>query len=293
MSPRFSIAALTALNNTGPAVFALLVLRAFRAPKGDLSSSIPPFSFYHQLNCIDRNIGYISHYDLTVLPKIMLDRYLTMLTFTKQQREMLDENKHYVKDRIVSLAQPWIRPIVRGKSKAPTEFGAKISISVVNGYAFMDKLSFDAYNEGDTEEFIAAVEKYRERFGCYPERILADKIYRSRKNRIWCKEHGIRMSGPRLGRPKEENQEEVLQELREIGERNEVEGKFGTGKRRYGLALIKTKLKETTGTDICMNVFVVNMERQVREELKSFSLALLPEIDLFIEKPTWILMPVM
>ena len=38
-------------------------------------------------------------------------------------------------------------------------------------------------NEGDYDEFEAVVEKYHERFGYYPERILADKIYRSRKNR--------------------------------------------------------------------------------------------------------------
>ena len=113
----------------------------------------------------------------------LLDRLYDVV----QQKEMLDEKKHYVKDRIVNLAQPWIRPIVRGKAKAKTEFGAKISISVVNGYTFLDRMSFDAYNEGDPEEFILAVELYRKRFGCYPERILADKIYRSRKKKLTAK----------------------------------------------------------------------------------------------------------
>ena len=228
----------------------------------------------YQLNCIYRNLCYIMHYDLSKLPKIMVQRYFTIWEVYRQQKEMLDEKKHYVKDRIVNLAQPWIRPIVRGKAKAKTEFGAKISISVVNGYTFLDRMSFDAYNEGDPEEFIQTVELYRKRFGCYPERILADKIYRSRKNKAYCKRHGIRMSGPKLGRPKEDNQEEIKQELREIGERNEVEGKFGTGKRRYGLGLIKAKLQETTQADIGMNLFVENMEHQIREDLKSFSLAL-------------------
>jgi len=54
-------------------------------------------------------------------------------------------------------------------------------ISVVNGYIFIDRLSFDAYSEGDYEEFTSAVELYKKRFGCYPERILADKIYRSKR----------------------------------------------------------------------------------------------------------------
>lgn len=241
----------------------------------------------YQLNCIERNIGYINHYDLSKLPKIMMERYCTIRLFTEQQREMLEENKHYVKDRIVSLAQPWIRPIVRGKAKAKTEFGAKLSISVVNGYVFTDKLSFDAYNEGDFEEFRAVVELYRKRFGCYPERILADKIYRNRKNREYCKEHGIRMSGPKLGKPKADNSADIAMELKEIGERNEVEGKFGTAKRKYGLNLIKAKLEETTRTDICMNLFVENLEHQIREDLKAFSLSLFQILRNWIGISVW------
>ena len=40
------------------------------------------------------------------------------------------------------------------------------------------------------------------REGHYPSRILADKIYRNRENLSYCKEHGIRLSGPALGQPK-------------------------------------------------------------------------------------------
>jgi len=76
---------------------------------------------------------------------------------------------------------------------------------------------------GEASEFEQVVEKYRKRFGHYPERILADKIYRSKSNRAFCKEHGIHLSGPRLGRPGKDHSEELLQELKEIGERNEVE----------------------------------------------------------------------
>ncbi len=177
---------------------------------------------------------------------------------------MLENKVHSVKDRIVSLSQPWIRPIVRGKSKAPTEFGAKISISVVNGYTFVDRISFDAYNEGEYEEFKAVVEKYYERFGYYPERILADKIYRSRKNRGLCKKLGIKLSGPKLGRPGKNRKEEIRQELKEIGERNAVEEKFGNGKRKLGLNLIMAKLKETAENMIWMDIFVLNMEHYMR-----------------------------
>ena len=107
----------------------------------------------------------------------------------------------------------------------------------------------------------------RRRFGQYPERILADKIYRSRKNRAFCKEHGIRISGPRLGRPGKDQPADVRQELQEIGERNEVEGRFGNGKRKLGLSQIMAKLKETAGSMIAMDIFILNMERLFRRKM--------------------------
>lgn len=226
----------------------------------------------YQLRCIKRNLDYIEAYVLAYafegLHRIEKERLLSVYIFYEQQLEMLVTKKHSVADRIVSLAQPWIRPIVRGKSKAPTEFGAKISVSVVNGYTFIDRFSFDAYNEGEETEFVRVVEEYRRRFGRYPERILADKIYRSRANRCFCKEHHIHLSGPKLGRPsKDRSVEEVRQELRETGERNAVEGKFGNGKRKLGLSRIMAKLKETAGAMVGMDVFILNMERLFRKKV--------------------------
>lgn len=62
----------------------------------------------------------------------------------------------------------------------------------------IEQLDWNAFNEsGDLQ---AAVERYRERHGCYPERILADKICRNRKNHQYCAGLGIRMNGPNLGR---------------------------------------------------------------------------------------------
>lgn len=222
----------------------------------------------YQLNCIRRNLGYIGKYvelyGAGMLHGIEAERLLTIQRFERQQRYMLENKVHSVDDRIVSLSQPWVRPIVRGKSKAPTEFGAKISISVVEGYTFLDRISFDAYNEGDHDEFEAVVEKYHERFCYYPERILADKIYRSRKNRGLCKKHSIRLSGPKLGKPGKNHMEEMRQELKESGERNAVEGKFGNAKRKLGLGLIMAKLKETTENMISMDIFVLNIKHYMR-----------------------------
>ena len=102
-----------------------------------------------------------------------------------QQQQMYKTRTHRIEDRIVSISQPHVRPIVRGKAKAETEFGAKVAISMVDGYAFIDHLSWDAFNE--SSDLIQAVENYRERYGCYPEAVLADQIYRSRGNLFFCK----------------------------------------------------------------------------------------------------------
>jgi hypothetical protein len=41
-----------------------------------------------------------------------------------------------------------LRPIVRGKTKSPVEFGTKFDLSVdENGHGRIEKISFEAYNE--------------------------------------------------------------------------------------------------------------------------------------------------
>ena len=117
----------------------------------------------------------------------------------EQQLAMHREKNHQTEDRIVSLSQPWVRPSVRGKATAPVEFGAKVEMSIVNGYLRIEDLRWDAYNESTT--LIKSVEDYREAYGHYPERVLADTIFRTRENQRYCKERGIHMNGPKLRKP--------------------------------------------------------------------------------------------
>jgi hypothetical protein len=180
-----------------------------------------------------------------------------------QQKTMYDLKEHRIDNRIVSISQPHVRPIIRGKAKAGTEFGAKIEISLVDGYAFIEKLSWDNFNESTGLK--DAVEAYYTRFGCYPEAVLADQIYRNRENLRFCKELGIRLSGPQLGRPSKRVQSiQKRQEYLDSGERNAVEGKFGEGKRCYGLGRIMAHLKETSETVIALQFLVMNLERRLR-----------------------------
>lgn len=92
-----------------------------------------------------------------------------------QQKYMYDNQTHRVEGRIVSISQPRIRPIVRGKEHNPTEFGAKVSIGLVGGYAFITCMDWDNYSEAKTLE--DAAEVYREIFGFYPKTIIGDRAY--------------------------------------------------------------------------------------------------------------------
>ena len=218
-----------------------------------------------QLGYVARDIRYLEQFmsDGYALEKNEISLYLTICKLYEQQKYMYDNKTHSVEHRIVSLSQSWIRPIVRGKTKAPVEFGAKLDLSIDNdGYSRIEKISFEAYNESTC--LIEAVERFRERTGCYPERVLADQIYRTRENRKFCKEHGIRLSGPKLGRPSPTAAVDKKQEYQDNTDRIEVERAFSVDKRCYGMGCITTKLQETQLTSIALSVFVSNLFRMKR-----------------------------
>lgn len=186
--------------------------------------------------------------------KFSQQRYLWIIeTLYAQQRHMHSTKTHSVEDRIVSIHQPHVRPIPRGKAKAKVEFGAKIEVTLFNGFAFMDQLSWDAFHEGNRlREY---VEQWRQRFGYYPKEVLADGIFSTRENRKILKELGIKLIAKPLGRP---SLKAVKQYVRP-GERNPIEGKFGQGKNAYGLGLIKARLKDTSQSWIASIILVLNL----------------------------------
>jgi hypothetical protein len=221
-----------------------------------------------QLGYVARDIGYIQELlknNEQALPGDMLLQFQTILLLYEQQREMYQSKTHRVENRIVSIHQPWVRPIVRGKVSAPVEFGAKVEVALYEGYARIEKLSWDAFNEGLT--LISSVQRYKKAIGHFPARILADKLFRTRENLGFCKEHGIRMNGPKLGRPPKDRslyREQCRLERAEAGERNAIEGVFGTGKRRYGLGYITTKLKHTSEVAIHLSFLSMNLQKRLR-----------------------------
>ena len=220
-----------------------------------------------QLGYVGRNLRTIGKLvevsDLGLLPRTLYQKLLVIHELYRQQRYMYINKVHKIDDRIVSIHQPHVRPIVRGKANAAVEFGAKISISVVNGMTYLDTLSFNNYAESKFLE--QSVMAYKERFGSLPETILVDQIYRNRDNRRFCKLHGIRINGPRLGRPPAESSPaEKLENRIDEGMRNQVEGKFGEAKRRFGLQRLLTRLPETSECLIAVNCIVMNLEHLLR-----------------------------
>ena len=220
-----------------------------------------------QLRFISRDLGYIDMFVLyndVVLTEKQKNRLDVIKELYEQQKYMYDNKTHKVKDRIVSISQPYIRPIVRGKAKAPVEFGAKLDMSIdEKGFARLEKLSFDAYNEQDV--LVTAIENYRKRTGHYPERVLVDQIYRNQKNRAYCKNKKIRISGKALGHPKKKpSPEEKKTAHQDNTDRIEVERGFSLAKRCFGMGLITTKLDITTRSSIALSILVMNLSNLAR-----------------------------
>jgi len=210
-----------------------------------------------QLRFLNRNLKSINKllnsFSTVSIPLEKRDfKYLLVINFLyQQQKEMYDQRKHTIEDRIVSIHQPHVRPIVRGKTTAKVEFGAKIHVSIIDGISFLDEISWDAFNEGS--HMVEYVEKYKVRFGCYPRELLADKIYCTRFNRAWLKERGIKLIAKPLGRPS------AVQNHVRPGERNPIEGKFGQAKTAYGLDCIKARLRNTSESWIASIILVLNL----------------------------------
>lgn len=232
-----------------------------------------------QLNYLKRNLGHIAAM-IESQPRILLElnRYgykclLVIHTLYEQQRQMHELRMHSVPDRIVSISQPHVRPIVRGKAGKRVEFGAKISIShQKDGYVSLDKLSWDAYNE--CCDLPDQIERYKKRFGYYPSSVHADTIYRTRENRKYCKDRDIRLSGKPLGRPKKRTPENAEQlkaqkrlERQDECDRIPVEGKFGNCKRKGTLGRIMAKLAHTSESVIHVGIIMLNLEKYLRAVL--------------------------
>jgi len=237
-----------------------------------------------QLQYIRRNLGHIANLLDDIgsspfpLPYKRQRQYWIIQHLYAQQDTMHRNRKNRCDDRLISISQPHVRPIVRGKASKKTEFGAKISVSMTDGLAFVDHIGWDAFNE--SKDLKQQVEEYQQRFGHYPEVVLADQLYGSRENRNYLKERGIRFGGKPLGRPPKQTAENAerlqnqrQQRIQDSRERIPIEGKFGQGKNGYQLNYIRAKLQKTSEAWINCIFLVMNLmvlARELYEKLKRF-----------------------
>jgi len=228
-----------------------------------------------QLRYLRRDLGHIDRQlaagaSLGALTAYEHKCLMVIHTLFEQQMHMYRNRVRRVDDRIVSISQPHVRPIVRGKASTPVEFGAKIAISCVDGYVYLDRLSWDAYHEAG--DLPGQIEAYHRRHGCYPDSVHADRIYRTRANRAYCKQRGIRLSGLRPGAlPGDADKlAELMNEVRADEQaRIPVEGKFGNAKRKGTLARIMAKLSHTAECVIHVGMITLNLDKKLAELLRA------------------------
>jgi len=215
------------------------------------------------LNCTERNLGHIDQMldllDGRAFP--LAHKYQRQLwvihTLYDQQRGMYQADSRRCDDRIVSISQPHVRPIVRGKAGKRVEFGAKLGLSLFGGYLTHQTINWDAYNEAS--DLTDQAETYRLLTGHYPELIQCDKIYHTNDNRTWCSQRDIRMTALPKGPKPKLSAYEKRKQRDEYAERTHIEGRIGNAKQSLSLNQIKAKLQDTSETWIAATLFVLNL----------------------------------
>ena len=215
----------------------------------------------YMLNCLDRNIRSINKMldclKSNPLSFKKMKQFWVIQTINDQQRKMYIEKSTRCADRIVSVSQPHVRPIVRGKQGKKVEFGAKLGLALADGFVKAQTIDWNAYNE--SADLIPHVEAYKELYGYYPSLVQVDKIYGTNKNRKWCKVRNIRMTVSPKGKPKELTAYQKRKRKKELSERNQIEGKIGQAKQGYKLNQIRAKLDKTSNSWIGITLFITNL----------------------------------
>ena len=189
----------------------------------------------------------------------------------RQQKNHFNSNdpRESIPDRIVSISKPYVRPIVRGKEVKNVEFGAKCNNILIDGISFIEKLSFNAFNEGTRLEH--CIKMHKRLFKVDAKKIGGDTGYAGTANRNLCKELGIQTSFVKRGRPTTEknDMDHVRQELARV-RATAMEGSFGTQKEHYDMRRIKARKKQTEILYVFFGIHTANVvhlaERLVEQE---------------------------
>ena len=182
-------------------------------------------------------------------------RYLkTIKKVYRQQYYLFHHPGSKVKNRIVSLYKPYIRPIKRGKENKSTEFGAKVHMLQVGGINIIEHFGYNAFNE--CKRLKISVMKHRAAFGkCH--QLSADRIYATNENRRFCAANQIFHSFDPKGRKPEK---EVMQLKAALNKdrATRLEGSFGNQKNHYGLQKVRARNGPNEKVWVFFGVFTAN-----------------------------------
>lgn len=180
-------------------------------------------------------------------------RLQTVRTVLQQQQQRFNDPQAAIKDRIVSLAKPYIRPIVRGKETKRTEFGPKVHAWQVDGITFIEYFSFHAFNE--STHMTQTLDLHQQYFR--PARQLgADQIYATNANRRYCTRNNITTCFvPKGPKPKAPDSRQHMRSILAKARSSQMEGTFGNEKQHYGLDKILAKTERTEKLWVCMGIW--------------------------------------
>ncbi len=182
---------------------------------------------------------------------------LTITTVYGQQHSKVYGEVEQIKDRIVSLSKPYIRPIVRGKETKAVEFGAKVNKLQIDGISFIEHFSYDAFNEGTRLKSCIAL--HRDLFGKCTHH-SADKIYATNANRTYCKQQKITNNFVPKGKQKAAHQQQnkVMRAVLDKERGTRLEGSFGNEKNHYCLQKINARNANTEKCWIFFGIMTAN-----------------------------------
>ena len=196
-------------------------------------------------------------YDI-ILSCSQTKRVNTIITLYNQQHTKAYGDKNEpIKNRIVSLSKPYIRPIVRGKEVKPVEFGAKVNKLQADGISFIQHFSYDAFNEGT--QLQKAIGQHHELFGKCSHH-SADAIYATNNNRSYCTAHNIVNNFIPKGKQKEQHIEQSKIIRAELNRQRGtvLEGSFGNEKNHYLLQKVNARNEHTEKCWIFFGIHTAN-----------------------------------
>ena len=191
--------------------------------------------------CDDVRVERLTHRPRTKF----LDVQKANLTYRKQRKHSRSQTRKITRRLLDLLSKPHLRPIVRGKEVKSVELGAKVNNILVDGISFIEKLSFNAFNEGS--RLVHCLKMHKRLFGVEAKKVGGDTGYAGTENRDYCKANGIQTSFVKRGRPFGEKKKEkdlVRKELARV-RTTAMEGSFGTQKEHYDLRRVKARTKRT------------------------------------------------